>query len=200
MIKNIIFDVGKVLVEFSWQRVFASLGFEGAVYEAVADATVRSELWNEYDRSRISDEELLKGFIAHAPDQEARIRLFWAHVGDTISCYPYTHEWVQSWRDKGYNCYILSNYARRTYEMTRGELSFEKKMNGALYSFQVQQVKPEPEIYQTLLARFYLLAEECVFLDDNADNVAAAQRLGIRAIQFTTKEAADEALAALGVK
>ncbi len=200
MIKNIIFDVGKVLVAFSWERVLHSLGFAGAEFEAVADATVRSELWNEYDRSRISDEELLAGFIAHAPEWEPQIRRFWAHVGDTISCYPYAHDWVQGWRDKGYGCYILSNYARRTYEMTREQLSFEKRMNGALYSFQVQQVKPEPEIYQTLLSRFQLLAEECVFLDDNEKNVIAARQLGIQAILFTTREAADEALAALGVK
>lgn len=114
MIQNVIFDVGMVLVDFSWQRVMKELGFSEEVFEAVADATVRSPLWNEYDRSRMSDEEILCGFIANAPSQEAHIRLYWEHVGDTIRCYPYTHDWIRELKEKGLHCYILSNYARRT--------------------------------------------------------------------------------------
>ena len=198
MIKNIIFDVGMVLVDFCWQKVMKQLGFEGAVFEAVADATVRSDLWNEYDRSRMSDEELLAGFIANAPEQEANIRLYWEHVGDTISCYPYSCDWIRELKAKGYRCYILSNYARRTYEMTRKELPFEELMDGALYSFQVQQLKPDAEFFETLLERYSLKAEECVFLDDNEKNVAGAEALGIHGIRFTTKEAAEKEMEALG--
>ena len=199
MIQNVIFDVGMVLVDFSWQRVMKELGFSEEVFEAVADATVRDSLWNEFDRSRMSDEEILQGFIFNNPAQEANIRLYWEHIGDTIRCYPYTHDWIRELKDKGLHCYILSNYARRTYELTREELSFEKLMDGALYSWQVQQVKPEPEIFRTLLERFGLRPEESVFLDDNPKNVEAARKLGIHAIQFTTREAALKELAALGV-
>lgn len=198
MIKNIIFDVGMVLVDFSWERLFDQLGFRGEEFEAVADATVRNEMWNEFDRSRMSDEEILSGFIANAPKQEEQIRLLWNRIAESIVCYPDTHTWVQSFKDKGYGCYILSNYPRRTYELTKEELSFEKRMDGALYSFQVQQIKPEPEIFHTFLERFGLLAEECVFLDDNEKNVEAARKLGIHGIRFTTKEAAIKELALLG--
>lgn len=199
MIKNIVFDAGMVLVDFCWQKVMHDLGFEGELFERVADATVRSSVWGEYDRSRMSDEEILAGLIENAPELEAEIRLFWEHNGDVIRKYPYAESWIREWKDKGYHCYILSNYARRTYELTRQELSFEMLMDGALFSFQVQQVKPEPEIYRTLMERFDLKPEECVFLDDNADNVAAARRLGIHGIVFTTKEEAERELKALGV-
>ncbi len=200
MIKNIIFDVGMVLVDFSWKKVFEELGFTGETFEEVADATVRSDLWNEYDRSRMSDEEILNGFIANAPHQEANIRLFWEHLAETISCFPYSHEWIREFKDKGYRCYILSNYARRTYEITKEELSFERLMDGVLFSYQVQMVKPDREIFETLLERFSLKAEECVFLDDNVRNVAAARELGIHTIHFTTREAAIEELKVLGVE
>lgn len=200
MIKNIIFDVGQVLVEYAWEPVMKRLGITGRDLEQVADATVRSQLWNEYDRSKISDEELLQGFIRQAPEQEENVRLFWEHVADTITCFSYSESWIQSFRDKGYRCYILSNYARRTYELTREELSFEKKMDGVLFSFQVQQIKPEPEIYRTLLERFDLEASECVFLDDNPANVEAARKLGIHGILFTGKEAAQRELQAFGVE
>ena len=46
MIKNVIFDVGNVLVDFCWEEVFHKLGFEGETFECVADATVRSVTWS----------------------------------------------------------------------------------------------------------------------------------------------------------
>ena len=199
MIKNIIFDVGNVLVEYSWEKVFEKLGFTGEVYEAVANATTRSGLWNEFDRSRMSDEEILAGFIANAPEQEENIRLFWEHVGETITCYSYSNQWIRELKEQGYRCYILSNYARRTYELTKPELSFEWLMDGVLFSYQVQQVKPEPEIFRSLLERYHLKPEESVFMDDNPKNVAAARTLGLAGIVFTTKDEAVRELEALGV-
>lgn len=199
MIKHMIFDVGMVLADFSWERLFRQLGIQNEDFEEVADATVRSSVWNEYDRSLLSDDEILKEFIANAPRQEKHIRLFWDNVGDSISCYPYADAWVESFRQKGYGCYVLSNYPRRTYELTKEKLTFEKYMNGLLYSFQVRQIKPEPEIFHTLLTRFNLMPEACVFMDDNPQNVEAAKKLGIHAIRFTTKEEAQKELCALGV-
>ncbi|MCI9252660.1 MAG: HAD family phosphatase [Lachnospiraceae bacterium] len=199
MIKHMIFDVGMVLADFSWEKLFHRLGIQGRDFEKVADATVRSSVWDEYDRSRLGDEEVLNRFIANDPEQEKNIRLFWENVGDSISCYPYAEAWVKSFREKGYGCYVLSNYPRRTYELTKEKLAFEKHMNGLLYSFEVQQVKPEPEIFRTLFTRFDLRAEECVFMDDNPKNVEAASRLGIHAIRFTAKEEAERELRELGV-
>lgn len=53
MIKNIIFDVGKVLVEVRWQEVMRELGFDEATVELVSNATVCSSTWGEYDRSKL---------------------------------------------------------------------------------------------------------------------------------------------------
>ena len=83
MIKNVIFDVGNVLVDFCWEEVFHKLGFEGETFEHVADATVRSATWNEFDRGAKPDEEIIAACIKEAPEYEREIRLFYDHVGDT---------------------------------------------------------------------------------------------------------------------
>ena len=88
MIKNVIFDVGNVLVDFRWEEVFHKLGFEGETFECVADATVRSVTWNEFDRGAKPDEEIIAACIKEAPDYEREIRLFYDHVGETIHTYP----------------------------------------------------------------------------------------------------------------
>ncbi len=199
MIKNIIFDVGKVLVEFDWEKAFHTLGFEGETFEAVADATVRSDDWNEYDRSSLTDEEQLAHFIAKAPVYEKEIRLFWENIGLPIWQYDYSMDLVKGLRREGYHTYILSNYARYTYACTREALSFEKEMDGVVFSYAVGFIKPEPEIYETLLERYRLIPEECVFLDDKLENLKAAERFGIHTVQFTSLEEAKEALRGLGV-
>ena len=200
MIKNIIFDVGNVLVEVRWDAVMKEIGFKKELLQRVSEATVRSRVWLEYDRSRLSDEDIMSAFIAQAPDLEKEIRLFMAHGQETIREFSYAREWVKSFREKGYGCYILSNYPRTSYENTQSERTYEEFMDGMLYSYQVQMVKPETEIYQTLLERYGLIPEECVFLDDNIANVEAAKKLGIHAILFTTKDAAERELRELGVK
>ncbi len=194
MIRNIIFDVGMVLADFCWEKVMHELGFSGEIFERLADATVRSDAWRDYDRSLISDEEILASFIANAPGLEKEIRLFWDHMADTIERYPYAEDWVGSLKEEGYHCYILSNYSKRTFELTKEKLTFLKRVDGALFSWQVKLNKPEPEIYRTLLERYQLKPEECVFLDDSLDNVNAARNMGIHAIHFTGIEDAKKKL------
>lgn len=200
MIQNIIFDVGNVLVEYSWERMLKALHITGEAYDAVAKATALSPMWNELDRSLLSDEEILQGFIKNAPEYEREIRLVWDNIPESIHCYDYSVEWVRKFRKKGYKTYILSNYSKRGYEVTKQELPFVADMDGVLFSYEVKLVKPEPEIYQTLLEKFQLKSEECVFLDDNEKNVIAAREAGIHAIYFKSKEQAEEELEKLGVK
>lgn len=200
MIRNIVFDVGNVLVEYSWERMLEALHITGKAYDAVAKATALSPMWNELDRSLLSDEEILQGFINNAPEYEREIRLVWDNIPESIHCYDYSVEWVRKFRKKGYKTYILSNYSKRGYEVTKQELPFVADMDGVLFSYEVKLVKPEPEIYQTLLEKFQLKPEECVFLDDNEKNIIAAREAGIHAIHFKNKEQAEEELAKLGVK
>ncbi len=200
MIRNIVFDVGNVLVEYSWERMLQALHITGEAYDAVAKATALSPMWNELDRSLLSDEEILEGFIKNAPEYEKEIRLVWDNISESVHCYDYSVEWVQKFKKKGYQTYILSNYSKHGYELTRQELPFVEDMDGVLFSYEVKLVKPEPEIYQTLLNKFQLKPEECVFMDDNEKNVIAAREAGIHAIHFKNKEQAEAELEALGVR
>lgn len=194
MIKNIILDVGKVLVEWEPEEAFRKLGFDEKTVAAVAAATVNSVEWNESDRSALSDEDILAMFIRKAPEYEREIRLFWDNLDLPIYQYDYVQDWIAGMKKQGFRVYILSNYGRHTYACTKdGALSFLEQVDGAVFSFQVHQIKPEPEIYRTLLDKYNLVPEECVFFDDRADNIAAAEQIGIHGIQFENyKQAVDE--------
>lgn len=199
MIKNVILDVGKVLVEWEPEAAFQKLGFDADTARIVGEATVLSPDWNELDRSALSDEEMLAKFIAIAPANECEIRKLWDNIGLAIYQYDYAKSWIQRMRQNGYRVYILSNYARWTYEKTQEALSFLEDVDGALFSFQVQQIKPEPEIYRSLLKRFKLKPAECIFIDDRQENIDAALAQGICGVRFTTYAEVMEALKEYGV-
>ena len=200
MIKNVIFDVGKVLVEWEPLVAMKKLGFDDATAKAVAAATTDSPEWDESDRSVGTDEEILAMLIGNAPEYEKEIRTFWENISLPIYQYDYARAWIRELKNKGYGVYILSNYGRWTYQNTTEALSFLEDVDGAVFSYQVHQMKPEPEIYQTLLTKYGLKAEECVFLDDRQVNIDGAKAQGMEGIVFTSYEEAVERLKEYGVK
>lgn len=201
MIRNIIFDVGNVLVEWAPEKAMRRLGMDEQTVQAVAGATVQTKDWDETDRGALSPAELLLHFIEKAPRYEKDIRTFWEHIDMAIYPFAYVQEWMERLKGKGYHLYILSNYGAWTYEKTKDDaLSFLKYVDGALFSYEVCQIKPEPEIYHTLMERYGLKAEECFFLDDRQENVDGAEVCGIHAIRFTSYQAALQSLREYGIE
>lgn len=188
MIKNIVFDAGNVLVTFNPDEYLDRLGYDKETKRAVEKAVFRHPLWNENDRGILSDEELLNGFIANAPEYEMQIRETFQKVGDSIELLPHTMDWVRDLKAKGYRLYVLSNYGEYTYKQTEHKLKFLPYMDGTIFSFAYKMIKPEREIYELLLEKFDLRAEESVFIDDRLENVEAARELGFCGIQFQNFE------------
>lgn len=138
MIKNIIFDVGKVLMAYEPDEYMEKLGFTPREREAVNQAMFQHPFWNESDRGALSSEKLLEGFISHNPDYEKQIRQAYETVGKTITLMPHTLEWVKALKDRGYRLYILSNYAEHTFEQTSDEMKFSFLYGWSCIFFSVQ--------------------------------------------------------------
>lgn len=184
MVKNVVFDIGNVLAGFCWQEFYKSFGFSDEVFEKLADATVRSSFWNEMDRGKLSDEQLLEGFIANDPSMEKEIRELFADIRGMIVRYDYAIPWIRELKERGYGIYVISNFARRAHEQCIEALDFLKETDGGILSYQVKMIKPSPEIYQLLCSEYGLIPEECVFIDDTEKNVEAAVREGMKGIVF----------------
>ncbi len=194
MIDTVIFDVGMVLAEFCWKEYLESLGFDEEINKRIANATVFTDTWNQFDRSKKSDEEVLAEFISHEPSLEKQITMFFNQIGKSVRSYEDSEEWVRNLKKQGYKVYILSNYPERTYIQSKEDLTFLKYVDGALFSFQDKVIKPEPEIYQILLKRYGINANSAVFLDDVMANLEEAKRQGLHTIHVTDRVKAKEEL------
>lgn len=193
MISNIIFDIGNVLACFRWKDLFKDMGITGEAFERIAAATVlHPTMWNEFDRSLLSDEEIISRCVAREPDYEKEIRQMFSQTEYLVEEYEGSFAWIKGLKERGYRVYLLSNYGKTSFEAARdmGRLSFLPLVDGSVISYEVKIVKPEPGIYEALLEKYHLKAEESVFLDDKPENVDAARAFGIHGIIVEHQEQA----------
>ncbi len=199
MIKTVIFDIGNVLTEFSWQHHFASFGYPDEIVERLGKATVLSPQWNEYDLGNLSEEEILQLFIKNDPALEKELTESLADAGGILRRCDYAIPWIEELKAKGYQTLFLSNFSEKALKDCTHAMDFVPHLDGGIFSCKVHLTKPDPAIYKLILTQYNLTAEECVFIDDTLPNIAAAEALGIHGIHFTGLAEAKAALAELGV-
>lgn len=201
MIKNIILDVGRVLVAWQPSELMKTLGFSDETIEILTEALFASGVWNETDRGVLSDKAFLELAVSKAPEYEQEILLFWNNVDKAIWQLPYVKEWIGAMKKAGYRIYILSNYGSWTYEKTKADaLNFLEYVDGAIFSYEVKMIKPDAGIFHALFEKYGLQPEECVFLDDLAANIEGAKAVGMHGIVFTGLADAVAELEKLDVK
>ncbi len=191
MIHTIIFDIGNVLVHFRWKELYADLGFTGEKFEKIADATVRSHWWNEFDRGLMTTEEVIGHFVENAPEYREEITEIYRHMGEIVRIYDHAIPWIQELKQSGYQVYVLSNWPRPAYDANlHTNLRFLEYVDGGVMSFQEGLIKPDRRIFELICKRYDIDPKEAVFLDDNAENIEAAKAFGLNAIRFQDYEQA----------
>lgn len=198
MIKNIIFDVGNVLVWFRPKELMEELGFPQNVVKELMEKVVMSPMWAELDRGVKSEKEVIDDFKKLVPGLESYLDQFFSDTTNICFSYDYSADWLKSLQEKGYKTYILSNYPQNIWELhERTQFTFLPYIDGKIVSAYYKMVKPNDDIYLKLLETYNLKAEECVFMDDREENINAAKRLGFKGFVFKNKSQADEELAKL---
>lgn len=194
MIKNVIFDVGKVLVDYYPDIYMESLGLNEEERKVVNEAMFDNPLWAMADAGVYPAEEFLPRFIAQKPEYESQIKTAYDHLDSIIQLYPYVIEWMEDLKSRGLHLFVLSNYPEFLYEKTKPRMAFLPYLDGAIFSAFEKDVKPHESIYRLLLDRYGLAAAECVFIDDREENVQGAGKAGIHGILFEGYESANRQL------
>ncbi len=196
-IRNIVFDLGNVLVDFDPPAYLLKCGFN-AETAAHLLADVFSGAWQKGDAGDYLTVRALRDDLCKShPDRKKAIRR--ALRPDCVRMHvlrPAVADWLCDLKKSGCRVYLLSNLAKYSHDYVRG-YPFFRVLDGAVFSYRERVCKPDERIYRILLERYALVPEETVFLDDSAENVAAAERCGMQAIVFTDLAAAKAQLEAL---
>lgn len=183
MIRNIVFDIGNVLIGFDPMEYLASLfGEEKAV--RIAGAVFGSGYWQELDIARLSEEEILELFYSGAPDLRSEIKESFDRIGECISKLDWPVPLIDSLKEKGYCVYFLSNMSEHVKASNTAAFGFVSHMDGGIWSCDVHTIKPDTDIYRILFEKYGLVPEECLFIDDHKENIDVAKKLGMKGIVF----------------
>ena len=184
MIKNILFDMGQVLIRFDQKYFIKRLGIEDADLDLLLREVYRSVEWVQMDRGTLREEDAFRSISKRLPERlhDAAWKLFcmWDRpILEVAGMY----ELVEELKGLGYGIYLLSNASVRQHDYWP-RIPASRFFDGKLISADVHVIKPQPEIYRLCLEKFGLQAEECFFIDDAPANIEGALCCGIAGAVF----------------
>lgn len=179
MYKNIIFDLGGVIVDYDPRTYLVDRICNAEIEDTVYDLTFGSDTWKLLDAGLLTRYEGNQKMLAAARAAGCEFEVQGV-LDDWVSILRPRlgmQELVRRLKNHGYCVYYLSNMPQDVLDLlkSRGVLD---QFDGGVASCEVKVNKPDPAIYQAILDKYHLKAGESVFIDDNQDNVNAAFSLG----------------------
>ena len=184
MIRNIIFDFGQVLIKFVPYDIASCYVENEADRRLLEKIVFDRKYWDKQDAGAITNREMIAAVCRDLP---AHLHKVAADIVETwiyhLPPMPGMEDLLVELAGKGKHLYLLSNIGK-TFIAHKDEFSILSHFDGCVFSAAVGYIKPAKEIFECLCNTYDLDPAECVFIDDNADNVAAANSYGIKALQF----------------
>ena len=184
MIKNVIFDLGNVVLKLKWEKVLNRYSDNETDIQTLKTVIFDSDEWKELDNGTIEKNDAINIMLSKLPKNlhEAckNIMVNWR---DGLVINNEIISFIESIKLQGYKTYILSNAPHEIPEyLTNNDLN--KYFDGQIISAQEKVSKPERKIYEILLDRYSLNPEESLFLDDKKENIEAAIDCNINGYVF----------------
>ena len=184
MIKNVVFDIGNVILNFDYMKVISEYTDSIEEQRFILDNIINSPEWLGYsliDTGFITKEEaiqIVQDRTNHINDN--LVRNFWNNYNNYAFVDKRVLNLIERLKNKGYKVYLLSNMNEYTFNKVKDSNLFNI-VDGYVLSYLVHQVKPYVSIYKTLINKYNLKVSECLFIDDNENNINTAKMLGMSA-------------------
>ena len=196
--KNVIFDVGGVLLDWNPGRVLQSFYADASERERMKQLIFHHADWLELDRGTLGEDVLLQRIAERAGRPVPELKGLFEVVRDSLHPKQDTVALLGSLSARGVPLYCLSNMPSKIYATLSQRFDFWQHFDGIVISGDIRMVKPEPAIFRHLLERYGLRAGDTVFVDDLPANVEAAQRLGLHGVVFENAAQCELALQSHG--
>lgn len=188
MIRNLIFDFGKVLVDFDFIAFFRRIIPDEERLWAFAPVLYNDALPQALDREERPFDDIMQEVIERNPEYEHELRAFCRLYPDIVTGeVPGMRDLLTRLKAEGFRLYGLTNWCSKVH-ITMRQYGIFQLLDGSIISSEEHLIKPEPAIYQRLFDKFGLKPEECLFTDDKAENIEGGKQLGMDGIVFSNAE------------
>lgn len=183
-ITTVVFDVGEVLINWDPRHLYKKLFDDEQEMEYFLSHICTSE-WNYRQDAGYCWDEAVAEKIAQYPEYADYIQSYktrWSEM--VVGGVQGSVEVLMALKAAGCPIYAITNYHQDTFALSKELYPFLKVFDGVVVSGEEKICKPDPRIYQILFDRYGLNPENCVFIDDRAENITAALNAGMAGILF----------------
>jgi putative hydrolase of the HAD superfamily len=195
---NVVFDLGGVVVAWRPVDVVARAFEDPDTRDLVHREIIGHPDWLELDRGTLTLDAAIERAVRRTGMTTAHVRAFIEGVPASLVADVDSVALLRRVHAAGHRLFCLSNMPTFSMEHLEREYDFWNLFSGAVISSRVGYCKPEPEIYEHLLATYQLEPAHTIFIDDVEANVAAAAAFGIRTIHFESVAQCEAELQRLG--
>ena len=184
---NFIFDVGDVLIQYKPLVYLKSLFTDETMINRLHEAIFKSPEWLKMDEGVLSHKDGIEIFCKREPELKDEIHLVMdmKNYGETLIPLHETIDLLPKIKDSGHDLYYLSNMHTETKAFLLKNNDFFNLFDGGIFSCDINQRKPFPEIYRHLLKEYSLTPIDCIFFDDMNENTKAAEKEGMKGVIYT---------------
>ena len=182
MIKNIIFDLGNVLISFKPSEYFDKNNYPLSIKATILSDIFGSKEWLMLDNGEITTPEAIDAIATKSSLSKKEIAHIFNLRSDLMFPLDSNVRLLPELKKRGFRLYYLSNFPLDIFEEVSTEYYFFKYFDGGLISAEAKFSKPDIGIYNILNKKYSLVPKECLFIDDIEVNVRAAQALGMKGI------------------
>ena len=184
MIKNVIFDLGNVVLKLKWDIVITRYTDNEDDKKILKEVIFGSEEWIKLDEGTIKKVDAIQIMLSKLPERlhEACIEIM-KNWQDGLVINTEILGFIDYLKSNGYKTYILSNAPLDLPEYLEKQ-DLNKYFDGKIISAEEKISKPNKKIYELILKRFSLIPEECLFLDDRLENIESAISCDINGYVF----------------
>ena len=193
MIKNIIFDLGNVIINYNQKKIISNFSEKEEEAKYIYDEIFHAQEWDLMDLGDITNDEAIE--IINKRNEFKYEKLTQEFLHEWHKKQPINRDIVEIakiLKNNGYNLFVLSNMANQTYEYFKND-EFFSLCTGIVISAHEHVKKPDEKVYRLLVDRYNLNAEECLFIDDDdsGKNYETANKIGIKGRRIMPNQAED---------
>jgi glucose-1-phosphatase len=185
MIKNIVFDLGNVLLSFKPSEFFEKKRYPENIKTTILTDIFSSKEWRMLDNGDINTSEAIESIALKSSLKREEIALIFNLRSELMFPLDQNVRLLPDLKKRGFGLYFLSNFPIDIFEEVKTGYYFFKYFDGGIISAEVKYSKPDCRIYEILMERYSLVPGECLFIDDIEINVKAAEKTGMKGL-FTS--------------
>ena len=182
MVRNIVFDLGNVLISFIPSEYLKKKNYPANIRNTIIHDIFQSEEWKKLDNGDITVGEAIESIAPRSALKREEIALVFNLRVDIMFPLDDNVRLLPALKKQGFRIYYLSNFHMDIFEIVSHDYYFFKYFDGGIVSADVKLSKPDVRIYRLIMEKYSLKPEVSLYIDDIEENVVAAEKVGMNGL------------------